>query len=343
MSIKAELKQKIYLYMLQHIDTDDKNLVNKAVDAFNVSRTTIYNYLKQMVTKNIIQKSEKCSCKYELVSTGQIFRYSTDTQLEEDRLYDNDIFPLIKNLSKNVQDIWRYIFTEIMNNAIEHANASEILCRVEQNYLFTEIAILDNGIGIFKKIQQFFKENGENISLDEAVDSLFPGKLTTDSNHHSGEGIFFSSRLADRFYIQSSGKIFTHNTFNDFKFSMPEEINFDGTTVFIRLANNSHKQIKDVFDMFSNPDVGFFKTQIPIAHMFETGYPVSRSEARRLGTCIKAFEEVDLDFKNVSNIGQAFTHEIFVVFTNNNPDIKISFSNANDDISKMIRRVVNTK
>ena len=78
---------------------------------------------------------------------------------------------------------------------------------VEQDYLNTSVMIYDNGIGIFKKIKEHFKFP----SLDEAICELFKGKLTTDSENHSGEGIFFSSKMMDDFFIVSSGKIFTNN------------------------------------------------------------------------------------------------------------------------------------
>ena len=42
-----------------------------------------------------------------------------------------------------------YAFTEMMNNAIEHAKAKNIRCRVIQDALYTEISIADDGIGNF--------------------------------------------------------------------------------------------------------------------------------------------------------------------------------------------------
>ena len=94
--------------------------------------------------------------------------------------------------------------------------------------------------------------------------------------------------------------------------------------------------------MSSVSEKGFLRTKIPIAHIFGN-YPVSRSEARRLGSLISNFEEANLDFSNVSDIGHAFTHELFVVFKENNPNIKLHFMNANDTVSTMINRVINTK
>ncbi len=73
------------------------------------------------------------------------------------------------------------------------------------------------------------------------------------------------------------------------------------------------KTVKEVFDRYTNPEEGFTHTSVPIAHMFTGGSPVSRSEARRLGGMLLRFKKATLDFTGVTGIGQAFTHELFVV------------------------------
>lgn len=343
MSIKADMKKIIWQYILQHIESDDRELIAKTVSTFGISRTSAYNYLKQMVSKGYIEKDSSRACKYNLVDDHYEFSYKTCDFLEEDIIFKRDIHPLLGHLPQNVYEIVRYIFTEMMNNAIEHANARSIDSVVFVNKLNIQIFIFDDGIGIFKKIQDFFAERGEYLSLDEAVDALFPGKFTTAKKNHTGEGIFFSSRAADQFAILSEGKCFRHDSFSDIKFEVSKENMEYGTCVVFKMNNNSTKQLKDVFDMFSDAERGFFRTQIPIAHMFESGCPVSRSEARRLGSYISRFEEVTLDFKDVNSIGQAFTHELFVVFQGNNPQMKLNVVNANENVTNMISRVKNTK
>ena len=88
---------------------------------------------------------------------------------------------------------------------------------------------------------------------------------------------------------------------------------------------------------------GFFKTHIPVARMFVNGSPVSRSEARRLGEMVKDFKEVCLDFANVEHVGQAFVHELFVVWAKRNPDKTITCENASEKVENFIKRVCNTK
>ena len=94
--------------------------------------------------------------------------------------------------------------------------------------------------------------------------------------------------------------------------------------------------------MFSDVDEGFFRTQIPLIYMFPSAYPVSRSEARRLGEMISSFKEAILDFEGIDDIGQAFAHELFVLWQDKNPEIKLEVINANENTGFMIKRALRT-
>jgi hypothetical protein len=201
-----------------------------------------------------------------------------------------------------------------------------------QGYLNTCVQIVDDGVGIFEKIRSFLGLT----DLEEAVGELFKGKLTTDSAHHSGEGIFFSSRLADEFVIFSSGLVFTHYRFENDK--LLNELPTNGTVVRMTLSNFSKKQAKDVFDQYADSDSGFSKTQIPLQQYFESN-PVSRSQAKRLCSRLDRFKEVILDFTGLDWIGQGFAHQLFVVFQNEHPDIRLLPMGMTEDVEKMIRHV----
>lgn len=229
---------------------------------------------------------------------------------------------------------------EMMNNAIDHSEAEIILVTVAQNYMNTTIFISDNGVGIFRKIKEYY--NFE--TLDDAVNELFKGKLTTDTNRHSGEGIFFTSRILDTFAAFSDGKIFTHDKYSELLQDV-EEIEVlkkhkdsNGTVILMELSNFSNKILREVFDMFSDEDGGFTKTHIPIKNIFET-YPVSRSQAKRLCNRFEKFKEVELDFEGVEEIGQGFAHEIFVVFQKQHEKTKLLPINMNLEVEKMINHV----
>lgn len=359
MSFNKETQERITRYLLEQIDKDVPNLSTKMMDTFSISDTTVRRYLRKLEDLSMISKNDKKQCRYSLTSKDSVCHLQ-NKDLEEHIVYREYVYPLIEDLPENIKHIWIYAFTEMMNNAIEHSKSEDIYIRVIQNALYTEVAILDNGIGIFNNIINYIKNvRGDQITVEEAITELFVGKLTTAEENHSGEGIFFTSRMMDEFFILSSNAVFTHNNISDFTHS-----NFQneakqsgsstendiiqightvGTFVLLKLSNHSNRTTEEVFDMYAPADLGFVKTSIPVKNTCcEFGYPVSRSQARRLCSRLNEFEEVTFDFNGVTNIGQAFVHEIFVVYKRNHPSLNMNVINANDVVSGMINRVTKT-
>ncbi len=344
MGFTKEKTRKIKRYILEKINNNQKDVAKRTAKSFEISLNTVYRYMRELEEENIIQKKEGLKG-YELVTIQESFVFSPGVsfELEEDIIYNKYIKKFINHLPDNVQRIWEYSFMEMMNNAIDHSEAKIILVTVAQNYMNTTIFISDNGVGIFRKIKEYYNFG----TLDDAVNELFKGKLTTDTNRHSGEGIFFTSRILDTFAAFSDGKIFTHDKYSEILQDV-EEIEVlkkhkdsNGTVILMELSNFSNKILREVFDMFSDEDGGFTKTHIPIKNIFET-YPVSRSQAKRLCNRFEKFKEVELDFEGVEEIGQGFAHELFVVFQRRHPEIILQPENCNENVYKMINHVTST-
>ena len=64
-----------------------------------------------------------------------------------------------------------------------------------------------------------------------------------------------------------------------------------------------------------------------------------RLPAKRLSSRLDRFREVELDFTGLGWIGQGFAHQVFVVFRNAHPEIKLIPLNMNADVEKMYRHV----
>lgn len=339
MSLKKEQREIIKQYILEKINDRETGIAKKASDAYGVSLNTIYRYLREFENDNIIQKIGN---RYVLTESSEniTLRRSKGQLVSEDLIYKDHIDKYINELPENVNRIWQYSFMEMMNNAIDHSEAENVDIYVSSNYLNTKIMIEDDGVGIFQKIKDYYKLN----SLDDAVNELFKGKLTTDAANHSGEGIFFTSRALDRFAATSSGKVFSHDKYHDYMRdlesipSLKDQTQHCGTVIYMELSNFSNRKIREVFDMFADVDGGFSKTSIPIKNIYDT-YPVSRSQAKRLVNRFESFEEIELDFQGIDDIGQGFAHELFVVFQNKHPDVKLIPVNANESVSKMINHV----
>lgn len=334
MKFSEDKKQTIKRYILEKIEKSTPSLSKTVAETFDVNTSTIHAYINELVEDNIIKKIKRGE--YELVSQENVYELCRkDGDLDNDTYaFDACLYEHIKEFDKNVQNIWAYTFSEMINNVMDHSMANNVRIIVTQNFMTTSVMIIDNGIGIFKKIQEYF-----NLpSIDEAICELFKGKLTTDTANHSGEGIFFSSKLMDEFFIASSGKIFTNNKYDGSRMIDLALGNQKGTCVFMALSNFTHKTAKEVFDAYANLDGGFVKTIIPLKNIFDAS-PVSRSQAKRVCNRLDKFKEVVVDFENVSWMGQGFAHQLFVVFANSNPDILITPINMNEDIEKMYNHV----
>jgi len=336
MRFDMEKKKAIVVYLLEKIAAGTESLSKTVAEALKVSPNTINTYLKELLEQKVITKQKRGT--YALVKTKhQYLLQRSKGHLDTDTYaFDACLRQHICGFGRNVQEIWAYTFSEMINNVVDHSQAEELFIQIEQDYLNTKVVIYDNGVGIFQKIKDHF-----NLpSLDEAICELFKGKLTTDSANHSGEGIFFSSKLMDSFFILSDKKIFTNNKYdNDGIFDLPSA-DGKGTCVMMSLSNDSHKQSKEVFDAYSNVDGGFIKTKIPLKNIFDAS-PVSRSQAKRICNRLERFREVVLDFEGIDWMGQGFAHQIFVIFKREHPDICLITEHMNEAVENMYYHVVN--
>lgn len=339
MSFKAEKKESIILYLLEKLSNGDRSAVKKTAEVYETTPATIYKYLKELEQSHVIRKLGRD--RYELVTKQEAvtLQRSAGELTSEQTIFERVLKPHVQDLPENVRQSWEYIFSEMVNNIIDHSAAEKVLVLLIKDYLKTVVCLCDDGIGIFEKIKAYFSLD----SIEQAVNELFKGKLTTDAKNHSGEGIFFSSRLADRFWILSSDKVFSHNKFDaeGLLNIIPLSAALQGTCVLVMLSNRTKRTPAEVFDMYTDSEDGFSfsKTQIPISSYFESA-PVSRSQAKRLCTRLNEFKQVELDFNGVSWMGQGFAHQLFVVFQNENPKIKLIPTNMNEATQKMYRHVI---
>lgn len=338
MRFNEEKKQAIMLYILEKVEQGDDGLSKKVSEAFDINQNTAHTYINELVDKKIIERVMRG--KYKLVNQEYKYVLSRGNgDLDSDTYaYSHILSKYIKDLPSNVKEIWGYAFSEMINNVMDHSQAEYVNLIIRQNYLNTTVYIADDGIGIFEKIKEHFHFE----SLDDAISELFKGKLTTDSHNHSGEGIFFSSRLMDEFFIVSSGKIFTHNKYDNSMIFDVIDTDIKGTCVIMSLSNYSHKKSIEVFDLYSNEDGGFDKTKIPLKNIFDTS-PVSRSQAKRICNRLEKFREVVIDFQDIEWMGQGFAHQLFIIFAKEHPETTLLPVNMNEDVTKMYNHVVLTK
>ncbi len=133
----------------------------------------------------------------------QIKKKMLNKNLEEHRVFVElrDKSTAIKNLPENVFSIVQYGFDEMLNNAIEHSTSKNIEVQINKNMENISFIIRDFGIGAFRNIM---KKRHLKSEL-EAIQDVLKGKVTTAPHAHSGEGIFFTSKVMDVFILESFG------------------------------------------------------------------------------------------------------------------------------------------
>ncbi len=338
MKFSEEKKNSILSYILEQIAGGVADVSKTVSEKCQISRNTVNEYLKELADGQRIRKIKRNE--YELVSeTASYCLCRSEGEIKsETSIYVKCLEHHLENCTKQAKRIWDYGFSEMVNNVIDHSEAEKLEITVVKNCINTTVVLSDNGVGIFKKIKEHFALE----SIEEACCELFKGRLTTDDKNHSGEGIFFTSRMMDLFFIISDGKVFSIDKYDrdlTMDFELPEQV---GTTVFMRLSNNSHREIASVFNQYAGVDDGFTKTEIPMKNIFDSA-PVSRSQAKRICNRLEKFKEVVLDFSEIEWMGQAFAHQIFFVFQNEHPEIKFIPVNMSEDVAAIYNHVVNTR
>lgn len=332
--------EEIRQFILDNVGHHPKDVVALTSTAFDISRQAVNKHIKRLVEQNaLLARGSTKSRHYilhPLVKWEHI--YSLDDALAEDRVWRTDIAEFVSDLPDNVIDIWHYGFTEILNNAIDHSAGNQVHIQVTKTAATMEIVIYDDGEGIFKKIQRALGLLDERHSVLE----LAKGKLTTDPDNHTGEGIFFSSRMFDDFAILSGNVYFSHK-YDEVEDWILERQRFQsGTGVFMELSNHTTRTAKQIFDSFtSDDDYGFTKTIVPVRlTQYGDDKLISRSQAKRLLVRVEKFKTVIFDFDDVDTVGQAFADEIFRVFKLQHPDMDLIYLNANKSVQQMISRAL---
>jgi anti-sigma regulatory factor (Ser/Thr protein kinase) len=235
--------------------------------------------------------------------------------LAEDRVWDDcrSKVAAVGTLKDEALSVFQYAFTELLNNAIDHSESEEVAVRFEPGDGALAFEVVDEGVGAFDRLR---KACGMASNLD-ALLMLSKGKLTSDPARHTGEGLFFVSKVADLFRLESGGLSWTVDNLRDDVGLGASSIG-SGTRVRFEASLPPRRSLRSVFDAYT--DDGELSRTRTVVRLFAFGVRfISRSEARRLLRGLDRFREVILDFAGVDEIGQGFADEVFRVWPSAHP------------------------
>lgn len=324
-------------FIVYAIEEHPKDVTRLAAERFNLNRRTIVDHLQGLIAAGILTAEGRTKARVYKLRTliEESWTLPLTPDSEEQQVWETTVAPQLGGLPDNVRAICQYGFNEMFNNAIDHSNSTKVSVDLKTTAATIHIRIHDYGVGIFEKIKTAL-----NLAEPrEALLELSKGKLTTAPERHAGEGIFFTSRMFEKFSILSGELVYLAqaSTEDDWLFEFSDGKPISGTAVNMNISTRSTRTTQSVFDRFSGVDVGFTKTHVPVAlARYGEDKLVSRSQARRVLARFEKFKEVSLDFSGVETIGQPFADEIFRVFADRNPNIKLTHSHASHQIQNMI-------
>jgi len=255
---------------------------------------------------------------------------------DEFRVWKQLIAPKLTNLNETAEEIIEYAIIKILNNAQDHSGGNNVSISILQDKHDLSITIGDDGVGIFKHIMEY-------IHLDQALDAaieLSKGKLTTQPERHSGEGLFFILQAVDRLTICANAHCL-ELTDSQAIFNVAKKIS--GTTITVQLRNTMTRSLESVFNAFchvNEDEIPIFDQTVFRLQLAQTeGRLVSRSQAKRVMNGMERFAIVEVDFTGVDNIGQGFADEMFRVWQSFHKETIIKATYANEKVKKLISRV----
>lgn len=314
------------------------------VDQTGLSRAYAQRFLKNLADEGVIVLMGKANQAHYIMPSPKgssiakplrVHRIMLNKDLTEDKVLHQikEESAIFQGIAANVSSIIDYAFTEMLNNAIEHSTSEKIDLVIMKTATDIRFTVADRGVGIFNNIMKIKRLH----TTIEAIQDLLKGKETTAPDAHSGEGIFFTSKIADRLIIKSfEKKLVFDNVGQDIYIKDVQSVK--GTKVDFVLDLKSQKKLADLFNKYTDDSFQFSKTGVKVKLYHQDVDYVSRSQARRLLAGLEKFKTIELDFKDIKTIGQAFADEVFRIWQSTRKDVKFVVKNANENVMIMIKR-----
>jgi DNA-binding transcriptional ArsR family regulator/anti-sigma regulatory factor (Ser/Thr protein kinase) len=238
------------------------------------------------------------------------------------------LHPALGRLPAPARELFQYAFTEMLNNAIEHSQGTEVEVRFAQASDDTlSFEVIDDGVGLFHNLRALLGL----ASAEEAARKLSQARLPPWPDGRAGAGLFFSSRAARRFEVESNGFrwLVDNPTGQTVAASAPPRT---GTRVRFQGDLQPRRPLAELFARYNEHTI-IHRTRVVVT--LGTGF-ISRSEAQRLLAPLERYHTVVLDFRGVEEIGQGFADEVFRIWPTNHPHVTLEPINMSPGVSLMV-------
>ena len=143
------------------VDEHPHDLIRLVSQALGVTKQNASYHVQKLIAEKQLTQSGKTRRARFFLAPTLIWQKHYSRQQSESDVWDADVLPQISDLPANALDIWRYCFTEMFNNAVDHSSGTRITIQLKRTPVNAEITIIDNGVGIA----------AENLAVPEQNDS----------------------------------------------------------------------------------------------------------------------------------------------------------------------------
>ncbi len=325
-------------YIINNLSNHQKDIIRMVVRKFGLSRQAALRHMYILITDGKVTATGKTKDRsYQLKPiVERSYSFSITPQLKEDQLFHEKISPYLDNLEPEIREICEFGFSQVMNNVISHSKGKTCEIHILKNEGKFSFTIIDDGVGVYSKVTKHFSlENDRHAILE-----LSKGKMTTDPAHHTGDGLFFASRLFDRFILESSGLEWKHELKNE-KWSISPVKRKKGTSILLEIKSLSNRSLKNVMKEYStNGGMIFNRTCVPvILSKLDSENLFSRSQARRLTQNMEEYKNICFDFAGLDMVSHSFADEVFRVYQQEKPHQKLEWRNSNPELIELFTEI----
>lgn len=143
-------------FILDQASLEPHGLARRVATAYGISRQAANRHLDLLVDAGLLVQTGRTRARvYRLKQTSSLAREVRVTPvLNPNRVWEDHIAPILSSDRPAVRDLCRGAFGELVRNAIEHAGASWINFSFANNARDIDIAVSDDGTGIFHALQR---------------------------------------------------------------------------------------------------------------------------------------------------------------------------------------------
>ncbi|MEE8580678.1 MAG: winged helix-turn-helix domain-containing protein, partial [Myxococcota bacterium] len=126
---------QIRTFLLRNVATHSLDLSTLAADRFAISRHAINKHLRELVEEGLLEARGHTRAREYRLRPLDTFSLPLDVspELEEDRVWREEIEPHLAGARENVAAICQYGFTEMLNNVVDHSASERGLISFERN------------------------------------------------------------------------------------------------------------------------------------------------------------------------------------------------------------------